>query len=784
MTKNQHTFPAHMKRALFLGAASLTAAILLGPSQRLAAQTTTVKPPEIFSLSKPQAGETQIIFHGNTGPFQVQSRSSFAASAPWSDVGANVIQIQPTVFMATFPMGKEDKAYYRILSAGETIAELKGWTLLPQVSAPANGVYFAAGESPVVTVTILDNSASGVGRADFATLNFYLSGPLDPQKNVSAVKLMGASVDRSKNPHHYIDFKTNAKVQVSRNVLTYTLQPVTDEAPGTYTAAIYAVLGTDVMQQTMKFVDLQIGTATVETPVVSKTSCVSCHLGTISGKMYMHHADVGRSPVGSFALDYESMRSCRPCHNNDGYAAYNDASVPGGKVPDAIVLRVHGVHMGKGLKSDFNTNSATGNFRDYKDVVFPANIKDCTVCHKDDRWKTAPTRAACGSCHDNTWFGPEATMPAGREAHVGGDFDNDATCAGCHKAALISKLHVETVKPPAFQQTVAMAMSAPANGKYYAAGDKPTITIKITDVKSGALVNPTSMVDPLISTNVAANEWRRANLFVSGPRADTVPVLTTAAALASPTASYANNELRFMRDEKKRDARVTRTDDSIVYQLDDVAKLTPGTYTVYADILPAAFPGGSGYINFQVGTTNIEPVVAGNCIDCHADERIHATSRAAQYIPDVCKSCHDNLHQLNGKTNWTTSQFGFGVSPLSHRVHGIHFGNYVDKPKEINGDFSHVIFPQDVRNCTKCHVSSSWNERPSRLSCLACHDTDAALTHGKLNTYDPTPDDAFSGDEIETCEVCHGSDSEFSAKKAHAITNPYVPPYPRALRGE
>ncbi len=41
------------------------------------------------------------------------------------------------------------------------------------------------------------------------------------------------------------------------------------------------------------------------------------------------------------------------------------------------------------------------------------------------------------------------------------------------------------------------------------------------------------------------------------------------------------------------------------------------------------------------------------------------------------------------------------------------------------------------------------------------------------------PLDPFSGKEMETCTVCHGKGGEFAASKVHAISNPYVPPYPR-----
>jgi hypothetical protein len=48
-----------------------------------------------------------------------------------------------------------------------------------------------------------------------------------------------------------------------------------------------------------------------------------------------------------------------------------------------------------------------------------------------------------------------------------------------------------------------------------------------------------------------------------------------------------------------------------------------------------------------------------------------------------------------------------------------------------------------------------------------------------LMTNDPTPADPWSGDEQETCDVCHGAGRDFSPDKMHKITDPYVPPYSR-----
>lgn len=767
--------------------ALLAVALLLGSPVRGAEPA-----PWIVSFSKPAAGDMQILFHGNQGPFRIQMRSSLDAAAPWVDLPtALVTQVQPGTFLGWIPspIDPVDLGFYRVVSEDEVIAELDGWTVRLAVSAPANGSHFVAGERPVVTVTILDTLAQGLRRTDFSTLALYLHGPQDPQRTVTAVKLLNATADRTKTPHHFIDLRTQADVQVHGTVLTYTLQPVTDEAPGTYTASLRAVRGSDALQQIMRFADLQIGTATVETRVTSSAKCAACHEGAVSGKMYLHHIDPRGTSLGSWSLDYDPERSCSACHNREGYAAFRDAAAPGGRVPDPYVLRAHGVHRGEGLRSAFNTNSVNGNFLDYLHVKFPADVRNCTACHVDDRWKTEPSRLACGSCHDNIWFGPSAARPAGMLSHSGGPQTTDEVCAACHAPdpyqgefiQSISETH--RVAPPAFKQAVTLALTPPANGKFYVAGEAPRVIIKVTDALTGQALHPTNLVEPLISTNVQPHEYRRAMLLVAGPRARTVPVLTPAA--TNTTSSYAQNDFRVRVNPANEDRRVTRTADAVHYQLDAIGDLTPGTYTVYVEVGPQQAPNATAYLNFQVGTANVEPQVAAGCLDCHGDTRIHASSRAVPMIADVCKVCHDDKHQLAGRTAWTSGQHGFGTSPLSRRIHGVHFGNYLERPDLNTRGIEKIIFPQDVRNCTKCHDdprSLTWTQKPSRLACLSCHDGVDAGAHGTLMTFDPTPADPWSGDEIESCEVCHGAKSTLSPAKVHAIANPYVPPYPRALR--
>jgi Outer membrane cytochrome MtrC/MtrF-like, domains II/IV len=680
-----------------------------------------------------------------------------------------------------------------VASAGQAAGQAALVTL--DVSAPANGSYFVVGEKPVVTVTL----PAGLSKDDFSSLNLYLYGPQETNKTVTAVKLLNASTDRATRPHHYIDLINNSDVQVNGNVLTYNLQAVSDEEPGTYTASLWAVTSADSLDQAMPLYDFQIGTETVETQIVDKSKCAKCHLGASNGQFYFHHVDPSPSgSPGNPALESWPVRTCKSCHNTDGYAAYRDPNNPSVRIPDPIVHRVHGLHMGIHLENPIDFDPNTGIFKDYTKLEFPADIRNCTTCHVDDRWKTKPSRLACGACHDNIWFGNLADMPATGEAHPGGPQFTDNMCTFCHPAdgswvegtapAPISTVH--KVEPPAFKDIVELSMSTPANGSYYVAGETPQVTITIKDAATGKAIDPATIVEPADSKNVQPNEWQRANLYVSGPRMDTKPVLTPAADNPDPNAFYAENDLRIHNDPNKNDPRITRTATSIVYQLDDVAGLKPGTYTTFVEVTPSSVLGGWQVMNFQVGTATVEPKVATNCTDCHGDTRRHVEYFAVKFNTDICKSCHDYEHQ-GQSIGWAYpgGWNGFGAQPLVKKVHGVHFGHYLHKPEDIvypalrtEFDYSGTIFPQEVRNCVKCHsadTAGTWKTEPKRLACLACHDSDESIFHGDLMTYDPTMDNPYSGDEIETCEVCHGADTLFSPDKMHNIWDPYKPPYPR-----
>ncbi len=660
-----------------------------------------------------------------------------------------------------------------------TVGQAAEHSVAVSMSEPANGTHYVVGESAVVTITL----PPGASKEDYSTLRLYMYGPLETTETVTAVKLLNASTDRAVRPHHYIDIAKDINVDTNGNVLTYNLQPVSDEEPGTYTASVRTALSGDSASQDFLLLDFQIGTDTVETQIVEREKCAACHLGADSGQYYFRHVDprsVGQ--YGSPSIDSWAVRTCKSCHNNDGYAAYRDPDDRDVRIPDPIVHRVHGVHKGEGLENPRNNDPVTGIFSDYIHVKFPADVRNCTKCHVDDRWKTKPSRLACGACHDNIWFGDPALMPATGEEHPGGQQINDGGCSICHPpntggympVAVAHEIDLST------EFTVELGMTLPANETHYVAGETPQITVALKDAATGVAVDPATITE---------EDWSRLRLQVSGTRERTEPVLTSAAAdhSLSGSSSYIYNDLRVRTDPNKADPSITRSATDITYQLADVNGLDAGTYTVFVQGRFKDSPSSVAVINFQVGTETEQQKVCTNCTNCHGDTRQHGSY---PFNPDICKNCHDYQNQLAGKTGWSDSNWGFGAAPLARRIHGVHFGHYLNKPLEVYAnpdrfDVSTIIFPQDVRNCTKCHADNPWwKEEPSRLACVACHDSDEAIAKAQLMTFDLTEDDPYSGDEVEACIICHGSGSSFSPDKVHNISDPYKPPYPRERESE
>ncbi|MEW5976125.1 MAG: OmcA/MtrC family decaheme c-type cytochrome [Acidobacteriota bacterium] len=168
---------------------------------------------------------------------------------------------------------------------------------------------------------------------------------------------------------------------------------------------------------------------------------------------------------------------------------------------------------------------------------------------------------------------------------------------------------------------------------------------------------------------------------------------------------------------------------------------------------------------------------------------------------ETCNKCHDPLALHGGQrvnvSGCVTCHTPQTVDPdtgntvdLKVMVHKIHNGPNLPsvqagKPYQIIGfgqsvhDYSHVTYPQDVRNCEACHDGSAsqamnWLTKPTRATCGSCHDSVNFAT-GEGHVGGPQISDNL-------CTGCHLPEGELefdaSIKGAHTI-----PSFSRDLPG-
>jgi predicted CXXCH cytochrome family protein len=296
------------------------------------------------------------------------------------------------------------------------------------------------------------------------------------------------------------------------------------------------------------------GTAITERrDIIQTANCQACH---------------NENEFRGHGGDRLSIEACTSCHVDGARDANSGNSL-------ALNVMIHKIHAGAELPSVVGAdgirydNPATtvneaadngsyaiygyrGTRASWEHAEFPSVLSNCTKCHQGsgaqvDNWMNRPSRAACGSCHDNVNFATGVN-------HVGGSQANDGACSTCHTPSgpqelirsPVATMHDWTNRDvrnkPEFAATV--TVSTPANGMFFVRGESPVVSVVLRDAVTNALVDHTTLAeDPAAEgcpAPTAANRLggpcpprdgllRSASLFVSGPRAHRMPVLTTAA---------------------------------------------------------------------------------------------------------------------------------------------------------------------------------------------------------------------------------------------------------------
>jgi OmcA/MtrC family decaheme c-type cytochrome len=165
------------------------------------------------------------------------------------------------------------------------------------------------------------------------------------------------------------------------------------------------------------------------------------------------------------------------------------------------------------------------------------------------------------------------------------------------------------------------------------------------------------------------------------------------------------------------------------------------------------------------------------CVVCHTEQRKYGRTEA----PIDAATWTFTYPGTGSTTAFVNVVDGRSVYNLPNFIHKIHMGEYlVKKNYQSNIPLNETKFPQDIRNCTKCHDGSdsstaktaqgnNWKMVPSRLACGGCHDginfatgggvtlvaAAAARAAGTDPVSDPNAHRGGAWSDDSTCALCH-----------------------------
>ena len=185
----------------------------------------------------------------------------------------------------------------------------------------------------------------------------------------------------------------------------------------------------------------------------------------------------------------------------------------------------------------------------------------------------------------------------------------------------------------------------------------------------------------------------------------------------------------------------------------------------FVDFVPNSLPI-SNPPGFPVVAANRKIATNTTCNQCHVRLGFHGGGRIRV---EYCVTCHN--------PGSTDSASGNTVD-LKVMVHKIHQGENL--PSVVAGgsyavagaDYSTVVYPQDSRNCTKCHANSTatpqgdnWKTVPTIEACGSCHDRTSFVAPPPAG-YTLHTEGARNNSE---CASCHNPGEEADVVVAHAI---------------
>ncbi len=477
--------------------------------------------------------------------------------------------------------------------------------------------------------------------------------------------------------------------------------------------------------------------------VIKTATCNKCH-----------------DPLALHGGNRRSVELCVMCHTPQ------TTDPDTGNTVDLKVM-VHRIHTGKELPSvqagkPYIIIGNAQSVNDYSKFGFPAanGTANCLACHEQGKGAAQqdaylnPSRAACGSCHDNVNF-------ATGENHANLPQISDNQCSTCHIPQGELEFDVSILgahQDPRFSRDLPGTVFELVRVDDVGPGKKPTVTFTLKD-KQG---NP-----------IKASDMTRLALVLAGPTSDYAGFDSE----DPRTALGPGNGTYFWTFATALPANAKGSYSIGIEGYRNVT-LLPGTKKE----MVVRDAGVNKVIHFAADGSKAEPrrqvVALSKCNACHASLSLHGNNRNAI---EMCVLCHNpNQTDIARRPATALPPESVNFRVMIHRIHTgaelgydysiFGFGN-------VENSYKDVGFPGDRRNCGTCHVNGSeqlpLNSNllpvtdprgylnpvgPTAASCLSCHPSLQAASHALANTTRLA----------ESCSVCHGPNADFAINRVHA----------------
>jgi OmcA/MtrC family decaheme c-type cytochrome len=669
------------------------------------------------------------------------------------------------------------------------------WSTSPDVALVVTDLAFTA-QVATVSFTLTDGSGIGVDPTGMLTTGTVALGFVVSQLAQNPDGTAGQYT--AYTTHTQTSPVTGASAIQATTEATGTLRAI-DRAHGTYQYDVAAPLtGLDpALTQTVGAFAIRPGASAITSTtfsarpdhgavlareVVTAGACDSCHR-TLDG-----HGGRWTKP-----------EQCVLCHQPQS----SDPDT--GNTVDFKVM-IHKVHRGGDLPSviagtPYQIIGYNQSVNDWSTVGFPQNIARCTACHagaEGDRWKTAPAKAACTSCHDTTSF--ELPVPTGMVPHGGGAQPDNAMCAVCHPgtgslAGIADKHLTGLLAPDALVvdlQIVSMTNTAPGQAPVM------TFTAKVDGVARDLVAQPLTSLTATIAgpTTDITTEWQAK---VQG--AGAVGALAAVDA-ATGTFSYTFPATTVI--------PVAATG-SYQVALDGYLQPSPTAprYAALNPVLPFAVTGATVVPRRTI-------VDRALCNSCHFDLAAHGGTRKNTAY---CVMCHSpgGFDSAGAPRFQATQNVAAPSIDFRRMIHKIHRGEELTRPYILGGfplpsitkpggtpiDFSDIRYPRKIIECEACHATKNWvlpmmastayaptqaglmgcaagggtdptqfcpapfwtvtsvvTISPATAVCTSCHDSSDVAAHAELNT---------TSGGVEACATCHGAGAAYDVGALHGL---------------